>query len=121
VGFSSPNWFWNLVCEIKTSFSPPALLLQFWQIEFSLGRKRTGKLSDRTLDLDLLLYEDLVLKGEILCLPHPRLHERAFVLGPLQELIPHEKHPILGVSISSLWEGLPEEEKRAVRILDKLC
>jgi 2-amino-4-hydroxy-6-hydroxymethyldihydropteridine diphosphokinase len=91
-----------------------------WQIELACGRKRTGKLSDRTLDLDLLLYEDFVSQGDILHLPHPRLHERAFVLGPLVELIPREKHPILKRSFLSLWDALPEEEKARIKIYKRL-
>ncbi|NPA49381.1 MAG: 2-amino-4-hydroxy-6-hydroxymethyldihydropteridine diphosphokinase [Thermodesulfobacteria bacterium] len=120
-GFSSQNWFYNLVCEIRTSLSPAALLFHLWQIELSCGRVRTGELADRTLDLDLLLYEDLILEGETLKLPHPRLHERAFVLGPLLELIPEEKHPILEKSFKALWEDLSQKERAKIRSLKHLC
>jgi len=87
----------------------------------SCGRVRTGRISDRTLDLDLLLYEDLILEGEVLKIPHPKLHERAFVLGPLLELIPHEKHPMLKKSFKALWEDLPPKERAKIRGFKHLC
>jgi 2-amino-4-hydroxy-6-hydroxymethyldihydropteridine diphosphokinase len=87
-GFVSQNWFLNLVAEIKTSLSPWALLFYLWRIEFSCGRKRKGGLSDRTLDLDLIFYDHLVVESPVLRLPHPRFSERDFVLKPLLDLIP---------------------------------
>ena len=120
VGFSSPNWFYNLACELETALSPQALLFRLWQIEARFGRRRKGKITDRTLDLDLLLYEGFCAQGSILSVPHPRLHERAFVLFPLAELIPHEKHPILKKSFSSLLAALPPEEKRNIKALSLL-
>ncbi len=121
MGFSSANWFFNLVCELETSLSPAALLFRLWQIELSCGRIRQGKVADRTLDLDLLLYEDYQGGEGPLIVPHPRLHLRGFVLLPLAELIPQEKHPILKESFAALLAALPPEEKEGIKVLDKLC
>lgn len=81
--------FINAVCRIITSLSPEALLQHFFAIEASHGRVRQSqKWGPRTLDLDLLMYDDRVLVTPNLTVPHPRLHERAFVLYPLLELDP---------------------------------
>ncbi|AEH44634.1 2-amino-4-hydroxy-6-hydroxymethyldihydropteridine pyrophosphokinase [Thermodesulfatator indicus DSM 15286] len=121
VGFSSDRYFYNLVAEIKTSLSPWALLFSLWQIELANGRKRTGKVTDRSLDLDILLYEGATFDSKLLSLPHQKLHERSFVLIPLVELLPHEKHPILNKTYEELLAKRPPSEKRAIKILGPLC
>ncbi|HHI97132.1 MAG TPA: 2-amino-4-hydroxy-6-hydroxymethyldihydropteridine diphosphokinase [Thermodesulfatator atlanticus] len=121
VGFASKNYFYNLVCEVETALSPQALLFRLWQIELSCGRLRRGRLADRTLDLDLLLYDDLILRDASLTLPHPRLHLRGFVLFPLVELIPEEKHPMLNKSFVSLLADLSPEEKGEIKAIGELC
>jgi 2-amino-4-hydroxy-6-hydroxymethyldihydropteridine diphosphokinase len=78
--------FLNAVAEIRTALAPHALLRELQAIERGQGRERPFRNAPRTLDLDLLLYDELVLHGAELELPHPRMHERAFVLRPLAEL-----------------------------------
>ncbi len=108
-GFSSPHWFFNLVAEIETVLSPWNLLFWFWRIEASAGRIRKGKVSDRPLDLDLLLYEHTVFSSSVLTLPHPRMHERAFVLRPLCDLYALGRHPLFKKSFQELSSRLKQE------------
>ncbi len=111
VGFSSPHWFFNLVAEIETSLSPWALLFVLRGLECLAGRKRTGEVTDRPLDLDLLLYQDAVFSSPVLTLPHPRLHERLFVLRPLTDLLAQGKHPLMGQTYQELLSSLPARER----------
>ena len=96
----------NLVAEVETALPPRGLLEAMLAIERALGRERKERYGPRTLDLDLLLYGDLVLEEEDLVLPHPRLHERAFVLVPLCDLVPQGRHPLLGRTFAELLAGL---------------
>lgn len=84
------------------------------RIEERLGRERKERFGPRTLDLDLLLYGDLVLEEEGLRVPHPRLHQRAFVLVPLLDLLPGGRHPLLGRTFAELLAAL---DSRGVRPL----
>jgi 2-amino-4-hydroxy-6-hydroxymethyldihydropteridine diphosphokinase len=81
--------FVNAVAKVHTKLQPKALLQALLEVELRFGRQRPFKNAPRTLDLDLLLYDDVVLHSETLELPHPRMHERAFVLLPLIELAPN--------------------------------
>lgn len=93
----------NAVVHLRTQLAPRALLARLLEIERAAGRVRGGpRWSARSLDLDLLLYDSLVLDEPGLCIPHPRLHERTFVLAPLCELAPRLVHPRLGVRIDEL-------------------
>ena len=93
VGFSSPNKFINVVCLVHTMMSPMACLRETQKIEKELGRTQKsinpdGSLTykDRPIDIDLLTYDDLIVNTPELTLPHPRMHERDFVLIPLREI-----------------------------------
>ncbi|MDH4392738.1 MAG: 2-amino-4-hydroxy-6-hydroxymethyldihydropteridine diphosphokinase [Aquabacterium sp.] len=88
--------FFNAVAELRCTLAPMALLEALWAIEQGHGRERPYHHAPRTLDLDLLLLGDEVLDTPRLTLPHPRLHQRAFVLRPLLELWPEAVHPRLG-------------------------
>ena len=93
----------NAVVRLRTQLAAHALLECLLAIEIAAGRERGGpRWSARTLDLDLLLYGSLVLDEPGLCIPHPRLHERAFVLEPLCQLAPRLVHPRLGSSVEEL-------------------
>ncbi|WP_114313472.1 2-amino-4-hydroxy-6-hydroxymethyldihydropteridine diphosphokinase [Thermus caldifontis] len=102
----------NLVAEVDTELSPRAFLEGLLTVEQSLGRKRKERWGPRTIDLDLLLYGDLVLQEEGLEVPHPRLSERAFVLVPLADLIPEGRHPVLGRTFAELLASL---DRKGVR------
>lgn len=92
---SGPD-FLNAVVELATDLEPEALLAALHGIEAAHGRQRPFPNAPRTLDLDLLLYGQRVMDTQTLRLPHPRLHERAFVLAPLLDLAPDLVHPSLG-------------------------
>ncbi len=96
--------FLNAVAQILTSLEPLALLHALQAIESGQGRERPYRNAPRTLDLDLLLYDDLVLQGPALELPHPRMHSRAFVLRPLSELDPTLRIPGRGALDALLRE-----------------
>lgn len=88
--------FVNACAELNTTLEPEALLALLQQIEQAHGRQRPYRNAPRTLDLDLLLYDELTWRSPTLVLPHPRLHERAFVLRPLAEIAPALQLPGLG-------------------------
>jgi 2-amino-4-hydroxy-6-hydroxymethyldihydropteridine diphosphokinase len=89
VGYDNQPDFINAVAEIKTNLSPQELMQGLLDIEQTFGRERPFPNAPRILDLDLLCYEDLVLKTDFLTLPHPRMHLRGFVLLPLAEIAPN--------------------------------
>ena len=104
-GFESDNKFINKVICISTPLSPAALLGRLLMIEAKLGRLRCeGKYVSRTIDIDILFYGDEIVDDDVLHIPHPRLHERRFVLVPLNEIAPGLMHPLLKKNVSSLSE-----------------
>lgn len=106
--------FLNAAVLCETERSPHEVMKLLQQIEHQQGRVRSAVNSPRTIDLDLLLYDDRVLATPELTLPHPRLHERAFVLVPLAEIAPELVHPIAMKRIEQLLAELPESERSSV-------
>lgn len=108
-GFESPHPFLNAALSVETSLPAMDVLERTQSIERQLGRQRksiAGRYEDRPIDIDLLLYGDLVLTSERLTLPHPLLPERLFVLEPLAEIAPQILHPTLGKTIQTLRDEL---------------
>jgi 2-amino-4-hydroxy-6-hydroxymethyldihydropteridine diphosphokinase len=114
VGYEEQEWFLNLVIEIKTSLVPRDLLDHVLSVEDQMGRKREIKWGPRNIDIDILLYDNQVMQSDRLTLPHPRMHERRFVLLPLAEIAPQLIHPQLKKSVKELLEGC--EDKSKVRL-----
>ena len=103
----APADFINAVVEIETDFSPAELLQELQAIEKEMGRKERQKGGPREIDLDLVAYDSHVLDEGGLQVPHPRMHERRFVLEPLAELNPQWVHPATRTPISELLSALP--------------
>lgn len=93
VDLTDQPWFLNQVAEVQTNLAPESLLEWVQSFEVRVGRQREIPKGPRTLDLDILLYDDMVSKDERLILPHPRLSERRHVLVPLAELAPNKRLP----------------------------
>lgn len=108
----SDNWFVNAVLQISTSLSPEALLDECQRIEAQLGRTRCHKneYSDRTIDIDIIFYDKLILNNERLTIPHKFFHKRAFVLVPMLEIAEDFVHPFFGKTVESLYEEIEEPE-----------
>jgi len=110
VPLSSQPWFVNGVVRVETSLSPVDLLLALHRVEARMGRVRKERNEARIIDMDVLDYQGLVV-DEGLILPHPRLHERGFVLYPLQDIAPHWRHPKNGKTIEALLRDMPKGQK----------
>lgn len=108
-GFDSQNSFLNAVCKARTALSPSEVLSVTQAIEKDLGRLKKsvdGQYSDRPIDIDILLYDDLVLNTPDLVIPHPLMHQRLFVMEPLAEIAPELVHPVLHRSIKEILEEM---------------
>ena len=108
-GFDSQNSFLNAVCKVCTSLSPSEVLSVTQAIERNLGRMKksiNGQYSDRPIDIDILLYDNLVIDTPDLSIPHPLMHKRLFVMEPLTEIDPKLIHPVLHLSMEDILRNL---------------
>lgn len=110
VGFDGDN-FYNLVVGFDTTEKPLEVVQQLREIENCNGRVRAGaRFSARTLDLDLLLYDDLILEEGRLQLPRDEISKQAFVLKPLAEIAGQYRHPLMGKTLAQLWDDFPKND-----------
>ncbi|TCS64222.1 2-amino-4-hydroxy-6-hydroxymethyldihydropteridine diphosphokinase [Varunaivibrio sulfuroxidans] len=122
---SDQPWYVNSVAEIATNLAPRAVLDALHRVEADFGRVRTVRNAPRTVDIDLLCYDDYLSKRAVRdvfrdspqaggadeeIVPHPHMHERAFVLLPLRDLAPAWRHPRSGATISALIAKLPKDQ-----------
>ena len=106
VGYLEQDWFLNAAVRLRTTHTPLQLLALLQDIERALGRQRTIPNGPRTIDLDILLWDDAVIACPPLTVPHPRMHERLFVIEPLFELAPDTVVPLLGLTVARLRDKL---------------
>jgi 2-amino-4-hydroxy-6-hydroxymethyldihydropteridine diphosphokinase len=115
VDYLHQEWFVNCVVKIETGLDPLGLLNILKSIERAAGRiKDTIRFGPRILDLDIILFDDLVINAPALTVPHPRMHKRRFVLKPICDIDPDINHPVLHRTMESLLEDLDEKGQRIV-------
>jgi 2-amino-4-hydroxy-6-hydroxymethyldihydropteridine diphosphokinase len=111
VPVSDQPWYVNAVARVETALTPEALLALLNQVEEAFGRVRGERNAPRIIDLDIIAYGDLVVRGAAPpLLPHPRMADRAFVLLPLRDIAPGWRHPQLGRSVEALIAALPPDQ-----------
>jgi 2-amino-4-hydroxy-6-hydroxymethyldihydropteridine diphosphokinase len=115
VELTAQPWFLNCAVELDTEKMPKQLLTSIFDIEEEMGRRRVQKKGPRTVDIDILLFGNSIIKATGLTIPHPAMHDRRFVLEPLAEIAPEIRHPIFKRTIRELRDALPpgQEVKRA--------
>ncbi|MXX92231.1 MAG: 2-amino-4-hydroxy-6-hydroxymethyldihydropteridine diphosphokinase [Chloroflexi bacterium] len=114
VGDEQQPMYLNMAVSIKTILAPEQLLSKLMDIECANGRVRIRKNEPRSLDLDVLMFGDKKIETPALSVPHPRMHERAFVMLPLAEIAPHSVHPVLQRTISEIAAGIPCQGVRRI-------
>lgn len=109
---NSDNWFVNAVVQISTALSPEALLDECQKIEIQLGRpkNRDKEYADRTIDIDIIFYDNQILNNDRLTIPHKHFHKRAFMLVPMLEIADNFVHPFFGRTVESLYNDLDNPE-----------
>jgi 2-amino-4-hydroxy-6-hydroxymethyldihydropteridine diphosphokinase len=105
----------NTVVRVRTDLAPGELLARLLSVEEDLGRERGERWGPRVIDIDLLLYRDVVRASPELSLPHPHLHRRRFVLEPLAEIAPDLVHPVIGKTIRELAAALQDDAEQTIR------
>jgi 2-amino-4-hydroxy-6-hydroxymethyldihydropteridine diphosphokinase len=115
VDYAHQDWFVNAAVKIATALEPLDLLDELVAIQQRMGRKSDAiRFGPRVLDLDILIFEDRVIRTPRLEIPHPRMHKRAFVLQPICDINPAVIHPVLGQTVADLLSHLDDEDQRVI-------
>ena len=115
-GFQEQDAFLNQVVKVETYLEPEPLMRHLKRLETALGRVSNFQNGPRLIDIDILFFDDVIMDTPPLVIPHPRLHERAFVLVPLAELAADLVHPVLHKSIGELLEGVDQSEITMLKV-----
>ena len=117
VDYLDQDWFVNGVVKIHTRLSPLELLETLKCLETDAGRKKNRlRFGPRTLDMDILFFDDQVIRTDTLIIPHPRMHRRRFVLKPICDIDPVMVHPVLKKDMRSLLDDLGDDAQKVVEI-----
>ena len=107
VEFTDQAWFLNCAVALESQATPSQLMKELLGVEREMGRERIQKKGPRSIDLDILLFGDVVIDSPDLCIPHAAMARRRFVLAPLAEIAPHARHPVLKKTVRELLQDLP--------------
>jgi 2-amino-4-hydroxy-6-hydroxymethyldihydropteridine diphosphokinase len=107
VEFTQQPWFLNCAVAIETTYTPRQLMVSVLRIEEEMGRRRVQNKGPRSIDIDILLFADVIMESSELTIPHPAMHHRRFVLEPLAEIAPQALHPVFKKTIRELLNALP--------------
>ncbi len=118
IGYTEQDFFLNCAVEIMTTLTPIQLLHQIQSIEKTLGRERTIKWGPRSIDIDIIFFDQLIINEPDIQIPHPHLQDRAFVMLPLNDINSEFLHPYYKKTVRELLSQLPTEELRYINILD---
>ncbi len=118
--FKDQDWFVNAAVKIETNLEPPALLDALKKFETDLDKDgKPFRFGPRIIDLDIIYYDTIELRSQRLEIPHPRMHERCFVLVPLCDIGPKTYHPVLNMTSDDLLNRIEEQQTQKVILLDK--
>lgn len=113
VDYEDQDWFINLVVKLETTNTPFELLDTIKSVQRAAGRRRDViRFGPRVLDLDIIFFDDLILDSDRLVVPHPRMHQRRFVLKPICDIDPTIVHPVLKKDMQTLLDGLGKDEQK---------